>query len=285
MSKRTAGRFGFSSVLVVGSLLTPLAAPAQEAPQPAPVSVRAANAPVATVLRSLFHGAGIRNFVIDDSVQGNVNADLSAVPFSVALKQVLGSVVVPLTFSVENGVYHVKVRQIAQAIGPDGQPGVLGGLPSGVARFPNGKLEGIPFLIDGDTPESDSAGPLHLYKIGIKHYDPGVIAELLTHQTGIVDVPPNFVIPSGASSSGANAPSARPGLGITTVGGPSAFGPPVPLGGAPALTGPQSAPAGGNAVLPDGVKRIFVRHSDNSLVIEATPEGMARILPLIKETD
>ena len=265
MSKRTLVRLCFSPALLLGSLLTPLAASAQ-ALSDAPVSVSAVNAPVATVLRSLFHGAGVR-FVIDESVQGNVNADLSAVPFPVALKQVLGSVAPPLAFSVENGVYHVQVRQMVQAGGPPG------------GRAATGALD-IPFVIAGDTPEPDSAGLLHLYKIGIKHYDPGVIAELLTHLTGIVEVPPNFVIPSGA-----NAPSGITGPTVTTVRPPSASGPAVPFGGTSALTGPQSAPVAANNALPDGVKRIFVRHSDNSLVIEATPDGMARIAPLIKETE
>ena len=254
MTNRTTARALALPVLLAA---LPLAARAQAPVEATPVSVSATNAPVTAVLRSLFKGAGIRSFVIDSDVQGSVNADLSAVPFPVALKQVLASVAVPLTFSVESGVYHVSVK----AAGPT-QIELPVSNPPASATLP------------------EDAGQSHFYKIGIKHYDPGVIAELLTHQTGLIDVPPNFVIPSGG-----NASSALSGPAVTTVRPPSAFGPAVPLGGTQTLTGPQAAPAAANSVLPDGVKRIFVRHSDNSLVVEATPEGMARLLPQIKETN
>ena len=252
MTKRTPA--GALALPVLFAAL-PLAASAQTPPEAAPVSVSATNAPVTAVLRSLFKSAGVRNFVIDSDVQGNVNADLSAVPFPVALKQVLGSVGVPLTFSVENGVYHVQVKAAAPA-----------------------QIE-LP-VSNPPAPAPEEAGQSHFYKIGVKHYDPGVIAELLTRQSGIIDVPPNFVIPSGGSAS-----PALSGPAVTTVRPPSAFGQAVPLGGSQTLTGPQAAPAAANSVLPDGVRRIFVLHSDNSLVVEATPEGMARLLPQIKETN
>ena len=252
MTKRTVSCVGALPLLLAA---LPLAAQAQTPPEAAPVSVRATNAPVGVVLRSLFKGVGVRNFIIDSDVQGRVNADLDAVPFPVALKQVLGSVAVPLTFSVENGTYHVRVRQAA--------------------------LAQIELPVSPLAPMPEDAGQSHFYRIGIQHYDPGVIAELLTRQSGIIDVPPNFVIPSGPTAPlGLTGPAA-----ITSVRAPSAFGPAVPFGGIQNSTGPQAAPAAGNSVLPDGVKRIFVRHSDNSLVVEATPEGMARLLPLIKETN
>ena len=76
-------------------------------------------------------------------------------------------------------------------------------------------------------------------KIRIKHYDAGMIADLITRPDGIIAVPPNFVVPAG-------------------------------------MAAPQKAPATAN-VLPEGVRRIFVLESDNSLVIEATPEGLASL--------
>lgn len=74
-------------------------------------------------------------------------------------------------------------------------------------------------------------------KIRIKHYDAGMLADLITRPGGIIAVPPNFVVPAGATT-------------------------------------PQKAAPN---LLPEGVRRIFVLESDNSLVIEATPEGLASL--------
>ena len=74
-------------------------------------------------------------------------------------------------------------------------------------------------------------------KIRIKHYDAGMIADLITRPDGIIVVPPNFVVPAGT------------------------------------MVPPKAAPN----VLTEGVRRIFVLESDNSLVIEATPEGLASL--------
>jgi hypothetical protein len=81
------------------------------------------------------------------------------------------------------------------------------------------------------------AGGYQFTKIRIKHYDAGAIADLITRPDGIIIVPPNFVLPAGAMVPQKVVPNA----------------------------------------LPEGVRRIFVLESDNSLVIEATPEGLASL--------
>jgi len=85
-----------------------------------------------------------------------------------------------------------------------------------------------------------SGGQYQFTKIRIQHYDAGVIADLITRPAGIIAVPPNFVIPASVGA---------------------------------AVIPPKAAPN----VLPEGVRRIFVLESDNSLVIEATPDGLASL--------
>ena len=86
-------------------------------------------------------------------------------------------------------------------------------------------------------------------KIRINHYDAGMIAYLITRPDGIIVVPPNFVVPVGTTAPQKAAPSAAPNTTLSTA----------------------------STVLPEGVRRIFVLESDNSLVIEATPEGLASL--------
>lgn len=112
------------------------------------------------------------------------------------------------------------------------------------------------------------------YKVGIRHYDAGMMADLITRQDGIILVPPNFVIPANPSAPGMLAPPT-----VTTMAspppGPAAT---APTGQTPPVAGPAAAPAAANA-LPPGIKRIFVLESDNSLVFEADPASRAGTLP------
>lgn len=215
-----------------------LAALAQTGAESKPITLSVSQVPVQTALKLLFSSAGIRNFVIDPSIQGAPSVgslSLSGVPFSVALKQVLGAVNPPLVADLRDGVYHVH----AGAAAPLDEQTVA----------------------DFSTPAQDS-GQNSFYKIGIKHYDAGMIADALTRRGGIILLPPNFVIASGAAM-----PSTSVTPTVTTVGVPRNLGPAAPIGNA-AQAGPAAA-----TVLPPGVKRIFVLASDNSLVIEATPQG------------
>ena len=211
-----------------------LSARAQTGVEAKPISFSVSQVPVQNALRTLFAKAGVRSVIAPD-VQGTVNLSLDGVPFSVALKQVLGSVSPPLTAELQAGVYHV-------------QGGAQASLEATPAAFP--------------APAED-AGQDNFYKIGIKHYDAGVIADAMTRRGGIILLPPNFVIPANSGVPGALAPPA-----VTTLGRPLAPG--LPAAGANA---PQGGPLTANNVLPPGVKRIFVLESDNSLVVEATPQG------------
>jgi len=216
-----------------------LAVQAQTGAEPKPVTLNISQVPVQAALKLLFSSAGIRNFVIAPDVQnaGSVGSlSLSGVPFPVALKQVLGTVSPPLVADLRDGVYHVRTAASAP--------------------------------LDAETPAgfpvpAEDTGRNNFYKIGIKHYDAGMIADALTRRGGIILLPPNFVIPSAFAALGMPA-----GPAVTTVGVPR-----NPGLAANTVIAPPAGPSASANVLPPGVKRIFVLASDNSLVVEATPKG------------
>lgn len=105
--------------------------------------------------------------------------------------------------------------------------------------------------------------PNNFTKIGLFHYDAAMMAGLVTRPDGIIDVPPNFVIAVNSAGMPSSAPAGTapmPGM-PTNQGGPAVRGP------VPAV----------NAILPDGVKRIFALQGDNSLVIKSAPSSFARL--------
>ena len=213
------------------------AAQAQTGVESKPVTLNVSQVPVQTVLKTLFNSAGIRNFVIDADVPGMARVgslSLSDVPFSVALKQVLGAVSPPLVAELRDGIYHIQTRA---SVPPD-------------------------FRVEASFPVGD-AGQNNIYKIRIKHYDAGMIADALTRPGGIILLPPNFVIPSAfGAAGGPTAPN------IATAGAARGLTPAAANG-----VGPQPGLPTGANVLPPGVKRIFILESDNSLVVEATAQG------------
>ena len=149
-----------------------LAARAQTGAESKPVTLNISQVSVQTALKMLFTGTGLR-FAIDPDVPvtaGMGSLSLSGVPFSAALKQVLKLVNPPLVAELRDGVYHI---QTAASTPP---------APEVRADFP--------------APTEDT-GQNSFYKIGIKHYDAGMIADAMTHRDGIILLPPNFVIPSG----------------------------------------------------------------------------------------
>ncbi len=142
-----------------------------------PISLNLIQVPVQTALRTLFSSAGIRNYSIDPGVQGYANINVSDVPFSLALRQLLNSGNPPLDFSLVNGIYQIKVAA------PPAAPTVNVAQTAGT---------------DGTTPP-DANAPKRLYTIPIDSYDAYQIAQLVG-QTGIIFVGPNY--PGGTQSGG-----------------------------------------------------------------------------------
>jgi hypothetical protein len=74
------------------------------------ITVDLKDAPVRTTLEMMFKQAGIKNYVIDNSVAGFVTMKLEDQPFESSLKLVMRAATVPLTYVKENDVWIVKQR-------------------------------------------------------------------------------------------------------------------------------------------------------------------------------
>jgi len=72
------------------------------------------DAPVRTSLEMIFKQAGIKSYVIDNSVYGVISMNLTDQPFENALKLVMRANTVPLTYTKENDVYIVKQRIVSE---------------------------------------------------------------------------------------------------------------------------------------------------------------------------
>ena len=78
------------------------------------ISVDLNDAPVRTTLEMMFKQAGIKNYVIENSVAGFVTMKLEDQPFENSLKLVMRAATIPLTYTKENDVWIVKQRIITE---------------------------------------------------------------------------------------------------------------------------------------------------------------------------
>jgi hypothetical protein len=90
------------------------------------ITMELKDAPVRTSLEMIFKQAGIKSYVIENSVYGVISMNLSEQPFENALKLVMRANTIPLTYTKENDVYIVKSRKIE--IGPNPDPDFDAGL-------------------------------------------------------------------------------------------------------------------------------------------------------------
>ena len=74
------------------------------------ITLELKDAPVKTTLEMMFKQAGIKNYVIENSVAGFVTMNLTDQPFENSLKLVMRAATVPLTYTKENDVWIVKQR-------------------------------------------------------------------------------------------------------------------------------------------------------------------------------
>ncbi len=191
-----------------------------------PITLNLINVPIQASLRTLFSSAGIRNYIIDSDVQGYANINVSEVPFTLALRQMLSSVNPAATFDIENGAYHVKVQRATP--------------PPAVTIVPPSTT-----VASTDNPGADPTGsePKRFYRIPIDKYDAFYIATLLG-ATGIVRVGTNDVIPAGGGQ-GSGQGGQGGGFGgspnVSTVGG-GGFG-----GGSSGFGGGSSGGFGGGS--------------------------------------
>jgi hypothetical protein len=83
------------------------------------ITLELKDAPVKTTLEMMFKQAGIKNYVIENSVTGFVTMNLSDQPFENSLKLVMRANTLPLTYAKENDVWIVKSRRIKIEANPD----------------------------------------------------------------------------------------------------------------------------------------------------------------------
>ena len=81
------------------------------------ISLDLKDAPIRSTLEMAFKQAGIKNYVIDNSVAGFVTMNLTDQPFENSLKLIMRAATVPLTYTWENDVYIVKARIITPSTG------------------------------------------------------------------------------------------------------------------------------------------------------------------------
>ena len=74
------------------------------------ITMELKDAPVRTSLEMMFKQAGIKNYVIDNSVSGFITMKLTDNEFESSLKIVMRNSFPPLTYTKENDVYIVKAR-------------------------------------------------------------------------------------------------------------------------------------------------------------------------------
>ena len=83
------------------------------------ITMELKDAPVRTSLEMIFKQAGIKSYVIENSVSGVISMNLSDQPFESALKLVMRANTIPLTYTKENDVYIVKARRIVIEANPE----------------------------------------------------------------------------------------------------------------------------------------------------------------------
>jgi hypothetical protein len=76
------------------------------------ISLDLKDAPVRTTLEMAFKQAGIKNYVIDNSVNGFITMTITEQPFENTLKLIMRANTSPLTYTKENDVYIVKPRVV-----------------------------------------------------------------------------------------------------------------------------------------------------------------------------
>jgi len=94
------------------------------------ITMELRDAPVRTSLEMIFKQAGIKSYVIDNSVYGVISMNLSEQPFENALKLVMRANTIPLTYTKENDVYIVKARVFSEYKQPT--PEIIEEQPRGV---------------------------------------------------------------------------------------------------------------------------------------------------------
>jgi uncharacterized membrane protein YgcG len=206
LSHRFAGRMlgsaACAAVVTVGLALTAAQPALAQANVPTgvtkTVSLNFQRAPIDTVLQILFKSAGL-NYSIDSSVTGNVTVTFNDVSFDTALNSVLRAVDPPLTYDIEDGVYHVRPQAAETSTTTPGRPGT----------------QAQPVVT---APEET----IHGYHLPINWYDAYVMAGFVSQSSGrggIIQITANNQPQGGGGGAGGFG-----GVGGANRGGGGGFG-------------------------------------------------------------
>jgi hypothetical protein len=170
------------------------------------ISLNFQNAPVQTVLKTLFNSIGANNS-IDADVQGPVNVTMNNVTFDVALRSLLRAANPPLTYDLTDNVYHVRVKRAAA---PATTP------------FNNGGALVTPASTPGKTNNSDK----RLFKLPVDHMDVAALIYLnvFTDEKMVTLVPSYGTEVSNSGGSNGNSGGNNNGGGSGGFGGGSSGG-------------------------------------------------------------
>jgi type II secretory pathway component GspD/PulD (secretin) len=116
------------------------------------VTLAVKDAPLRQVLKRLFNTAKV-DYWIDNRVTGYVTLRVTEQPFDNTLRLVLRSSPIPLTYTVENGVYIVKPRpsdNLAPSVAPPPSPPRPAALPRGATRSQNFAVIPLTYLDPAD---------------------------------------------------------------------------------------------------------------------------------------
>lgn len=119
---------GIGFISAFAGVITPRAVQAQgnAERQLPPITLDLRDAPIRQALEQVFGSAKV-DYTIDNNVQGFVTLKITDQPFENALRLIMRSASVPLTYTRESGVYIVRPRALDTAVGSGiGGPG--GGL-------------------------------------------------------------------------------------------------------------------------------------------------------------
>ncbi|BDI31253.1 hypothetical protein CCAX7_33040 [Capsulimonas corticalis] len=133
------------------------------------ISLNFQNAPVQTVLKTLFNSVGANNS-IDPDVQGPVNVTMNNVTFDVALRSLLRAANPPLTYDLTDNVYHVRVKR----------------RDTPATTYTNG---GRQTATTTTTSSTTSDADKRLYKLPVDHMDVAFLIYFIGDQKGISVVP------------------------------------------------------------------------------------------------
>jgi len=158
-------RFAITASCLAILSTTASAAPIPDSIDQKPVSLNVQQAPVTSVLRTLFKSANV-NFSIDPDVRGADTITLNNVTFGAALRSILHANIPKLAYDYRDGVVHVSVAKVeAPAI------------PTASSTASTG-----PTTTNGAGGAVTSSGA-HYFKLPVDHYDVAMMALLLRMST------------------------------------------------------------------------------------------------------